>query len=215
MSLDGTTIVNRALARIGSAPIMSLEDETALARQCAAVYDDAVDLCLGLHDWAFARMTVELSRIPLETFTPINGWANAFDLPDNRLSDPLRVLANPKHPDRPLRRFALEAGRLFADETQVWATFVYRADPSTWSPVFRAAFITGLAATLAVAVASNTGLRDSLWKEAFGSDSQDMRGGLMGKAISRDVHGNPGSAPIGLAPDPLTNAGHDASEWFA
>lgn len=198
-----TALINRALARLGSAPIAALDEESSLARQCNAIYDDLLDALFGLHDWSFARRTVALDRAAVD---PINGWGYAFVLPGERLSAPLKVLRDPKDPDRPLRDYALEEGFLYADAPALWAAFTWRVDPSTWdtAPVFRAAFLSGLAAWLALPVAQNSTLREEYWVEAFGTPREDMRGGLVGKAIQRDVHGAPGAAVA--IQDPLTAA---------
>lgn len=207
MADDKIKLINRALARLGSAPLGGPAEETPKARSANAIYDDLVDFCFGLHDWTWARRTVALDKETVDPATPIvNGWLYRYDLPDNRLSEPLKVLANPTDPDRPLRRFALEEGKLYADANPVWATFIWRVDPIAWAPVFKTAFLTGLAAGLAIPVAQNTTLQKLYHELAFGTASQDFRGGLIGKAISRDVHGHPGPAPLGLSADPLSAA---------
>lgn len=201
-SITDVTIINRALARVGAPGIFALDEETSIARQAVAVYFDRRDACLGLYPWSFAKMTYKLDRLTEE---PLNGWRFAYALPGNRLSAPLKVLTDPQRPDYPLRRFTVEANAIYCDEEAVWATVIVQAAPAVWSPAFRLAVTTLVAADLAVPVGHDTALADDLRTQGEGTPSEGGRGGMLGRALIADASGAPTPAPL-LAADPLTTA---------
>ncbi len=94
--------------------------------------------------------------------------------------------------------------KLHADAEAVWATCVLPVDPAAWPPLFRAAYVTALAAELAVPQAHDIALADSLRAQAWGTPSEGGRGGLVGRAMARDAAQAPGATL--LASDPLTAA---------
>ena len=199
--LSNIDICNRALARIGAAPIMSLDDDTDLSRQVEAVFDDVVESCFAAWRWRWAAMTHALQQID---GTPLNGWAYAYAVPAAALGEPLRVMADPRRTDAPLRAFQCEGRQVFADHQPLWGVFITRHAPDLWPPLFRAGVVTWLAAHLAVPVTHDSGLAETLRQEAVGSPAEGMRGGLIGRAIALDAAAAT-TAPLG-ADDPLTGA---------
>lgn len=203
-TIDDVTIINRALARIGAGAILSRDEDTDLARQACAIYDDLVDLALAGFHWKWPVQTRRLDRLAA---TPENGWPYAYGFPPEAIGLPSRLLADPRSPDRPLREFAVEGGRIYCNEPQVWGSFVMRSSPGLWPPLFRAAFTVWLAASLAVPVTHDSNLEQSLSQQAVGNPSENLRGGLMGRAIAFDAAGSNAVAPV-LAADPLTDSWH-------
>ncbi len=199
--LDDITVINRALALLRSPPLAALDEESSKARQVSLIWDDLVEGLLGGYSWSFARKTYALDLL---AETPVNGFKHAFGLPGTRLGNPLKVLDNPADPDRPLRHWLLEDGRLFADTTPLWASFRVRAAPSEWSPAFRMLVTTAAAARLAMPITSNEGLGDYYQRQAFGGPMEAMQGGLFGRAVIADA----AAAAVAphLASDPLTAA---------
>lgn len=194
-----TALVNEALARLGSEPIAALDEETPTARKAAQIAPTVLGQVYGATSWRFARRTRALTRLDVR---PETGFRYAYALPGGRIGEPVKVLANPRYADQPLRHFAIEGGELHADMEAVWVTCVEEVDPATWPPLFRAAFVTALAGELAVPQAHDTNLADSLRVQAWGTPSEGGRGGLIGRAMARDAAQAPGSAL--LASDPLT-----------
>lgn len=204
-------IINRALARIGAAPISSLTEETAKVRQCLAVYYDRIDALLGLREWSFAGKTYALDQVAesdadfsasAKKFK--NGWRYAFSLPGDRLGLPWRVMTDPRRPDTPLRAFTIEQDRVFAEHKPLWATVTVRAAPSAWTPAFRIGAVVAVAADLCVPIAHDKTLAEALREEAQGGAADNGRGGLIGAAIAADHAGAPRKAahwqdPLGQA----------------
>jgi hypothetical protein len=213
--------MNAALARIGAAPIMAETEDTELAAQVVAVYYDRVDAILGMHPWKFARQTFRLDEIAptpdngYDAAAKIfaNGWKRSFALPGTRIGEPRSVLANPRNPDYPLRDYAIEGDRIYADTGPLWVAFTVRVAPAVWAsnPLFRLAATTAVAADLAVPVTHDKDLAAQLLTDAEGTPSEAGRGGMIGRAMAHDLAGAPIASP--LQNDPLTAARFGGQPW--
>lgn len=202
MIIDKLQIINEALGRVGSTPLFALNEDSDKARSCALMYDTEIDALFGETHWNFAQRTVRLDQADEE---PINGWRYAYALPGERVGLPVRVLSNPRQPDHPLRRYAVEGDRIYADMEPLHAAFVMRVDPQNWLPVFKRAAVMALAAALAVPISEDRTKGEEYRTIAFGNPSEGGRGGLIGRAIAEDMRGSPGPAPA-YASDPFTDA---------
>lgn len=90
MATSDTKICNVALGMAGISRIQSIDGQTTVEKDCRAIYDDARNDVLAVHDWPFARHFQELSQL---SSTPLSGYSYAYQLPaDNlraiRLNDP-------------------------------------------------------------------------------------------------------------------------------
>lgn len=202
--IDDVTIINRALARIGAGALTARDEDSDLARQACAIYDDLVDTALAAWRWNWARATRPLDRL---AETPVNGWANAFAFPVDAIGGPQRLLADPRSPDSPLREFLVEGGKVYCTPAAVWGVFILRHEPDLWPALYRTAFTAWLAAELCVPVTHDSSLAAALSQAAVGNPSENLRGGLMGRAIAFDAADSNALAPM-LAADPFTSAWH-------
>ena len=198
---DAVTIINRALARIGAGAITATDEDTDLARQCMAIWDDLSQLALSLHPWAWSRRTFALETLAVDTL----GWDKAFNFPTLALDKPYKLLDNPKQPDHPLKQFMIEGRTIYADVPLLWGQFPIRPDSRDWPAAFRTAFTMWLAAEFCVPVTHDDKMGASLRASAIGSPGEEFRGGLMGRLISQDAMASGGPAPV-MASDPLTGA---------
>lgn len=210
--VDDRWVINHALARIGSSPLAALDEETAKARQCAAVYYDRRDHLLAVYQWRFNGRTYKLDAVAETVDNGFdatnrwgNGWRYAFAMPGTALSVPRKVLDNPLDADRPLRNHLVEAGRVYANVRAIWAVMPVAVDPLYWPSWFRLAMIVLTAADLCVPIAHDRTLAEELYARGQGSPSEKGIGGLVGQAIAADISGAPAHAPL-LASDPLTTA---------
>lgn len=191
MPIDDKSIINEALARLGSKPIFSLEDETPLAAKVAQIYPTVIGDLFGCHSWIWARRTSRLDRLAVE---PETGWAYAYALPSDRSGSPVRVLTDPRRQNAPLRHFLVEGDELHADVAAVWATCVRQVAPEFWPGLFRSAAVVALAAELAVPQTHDVTLATSLRQDAWGTPNEGRRGGLVGRAMAIDAASTPGPA---------------------
>lgn len=206
MSIDRATIINWALTDIGAGPMFSVDDDSDQAEQIANVWQAVVDRTFGLTDWSFSRQTRKLVR---RAAKPENGFANGFDLPGDRIGNPLRYWSHPRD-RRPIRDFTLEAGVFYCDCAEAWSLCKTYVDPDYWPTDWRSAFIVALGAYLAVPIWQDDDMRDGRLAEAFGSPSQQLTGGMFGRLIAQDKASNPIGDPQSLD-NPLVNARYSGS----
>lgn len=80
MAVSKVGICNLALSKAGTkSTISSFTEDSNEARQCALVYDDAVDFVLRKHTWGFAQKRVILADLG----TPPTGWCYRYAYPDD------------------------------------------------------------------------------------------------------------------------------------
>jgi hypothetical protein len=189
-------IANRACALIGQEPLQSLDEDTQGGQRAALIYDSLLDFCMALVPWTFRRETVELNRLPdaplidgqVQNFQ--NGYRYCYAIPSGYKIKPNRMLRS-KEPDDVMTRFEFEGDKLFCDETKAFAQILIEQHPERWAGDFRHAFTVALAGEFAMAMADDKTVSSAKKDEAFGTSSQNFRGGLMGAAIQNDARTSP------------------------
>jgi len=199
--ISKATLVNQALIDLGQSPSFSIDDATNLGGIVDTVWPGVVDETFGLHDWTFCRRTMKLNR---HADQPKSGWSYAFDLPGNKVGDPLAILIDPRR-NAVLRDYYLEGNEVHCDAEEIWARCRVAVDPRYWDPTFRAAFRKALASELAVPLLQDIDLKIELRREAFGTPSEGGTGGKFGRLIAQNLAASPIGAPM-WQNDPLTTA---------
>lgn len=182
-------IVNAACAQIGEEPLQSLEDETDAGQSAQLIYQDVVDFNLGLYPWTFGKTLKQLSQD--DTTTPYSGFELVYDLPAERLEPPIYLTDVITDPDRRFTAYALVGAKVHTDADPLFAMIKYRPDPHNWSATFRAATITALASRLAVSLGHDRAMSESKRAEAYGTPSEQFRGGQLGAAMRADAFATP------------------------
>lgn len=184
-------IVNAACARIGEEPVQSLTEDLDGGQAASILYEEVVDFNLGLQPsgFAFAREVRQLTR--LTDAVPLAGYRYVFDVPRPYTGLPVFLTDDPKDPDCRYDRYILTNGQVNADDDPLFAMVKFRPDPHRWTATFRTATITALASRLAMAIASDRNTMDSLNQEAYGSVSDNFRGGQIRTALHEDGFANP------------------------
>lgn len=190
--IDALTIVNRACALIGDAPLQAFGTDVAGGDPAQLIFEAQLEFCLGLYPWTFARETKALTST--DQYQPSAGYRYAFQIPGNPPQEVLRLMAS-ADPDDVITEYELEAnGALSCDASAVWAQLKRNTgdiSPATFSATFTAALTSAVASDLAMARAHDKSLKAQFRQEAFGSPSENFRGGLMGAAIRADSAGAP------------------------
>ena len=119
-----------------------------------------------------------------------NGFRYCHQIPKGFTIKPNRMLRS-KDPDDVLQRFEFEGDKLYCDETVVFAQLQIEQHPERWAGDFRHAFTVALAGEFAMAMADDKNVAAAKKEEAFGSPSQNYRGGLYGAAIQNDSRNSP------------------------
>ena len=197
-------IVNAACARIGADAPQDWTTDTGDTGPISLIYEETVDFNLGVYLFSFARQLFQLS-VDDTLVNPASGYRHVFDLPPERQGQPLYITDNVRNPDARFSRYVLIDGRVHADANPLWAMCRYRPDPHAWDPAFKAATITALASRFALSLASDRSTSEQLAVQAWGTPSENFRGGELGAAIRADAF----STPPRLADfenNPLSNA---------
>lgn len=201
--LDELRVVQMAAARIGVEAPQSLE-EVHGDDSLELVYTNVVDFCLDLHPWDFTRETRQLSRLANIT-SRVLGYPYVFDLPADVIGDPLGIVSDVSEPDRPYTQWTRQGPHILALVDTLYAVVNVRPHPLRWPGAFREAAILALAGELALTMASNDGLRRELRADAYGTASENFRGGAIGVAIRAQAFRTPpkrlqaGSDPFSMA----------------
>jgi len=200
---DKVSLINRALMlQLGNPATYSIGDDSSMAASCDAAWDETLFACFSLHDWSFARRTMELVRLVEK---PQNGYEFGFALPGNRLGQVLKVMSEARLSQAVVRDYTIEGDVLYCDVGRIWARLRLLVEPDHWDGAFTAAFVVALGAKLAIALNQDEELAAQKTAEAFGTPSQAGSGGLFGRLMAQDRAAEPQGAPL-YWQDPLTAA---------
>ena len=157
---DETSIANLALAHLGQNQIMSLTDDSATARFCAIYYPQSRDEVLASHPWTFALKRANLSRL---STSPVSQWDYQFQLP----ADCIRVMQmNGFGWWQAEGQWVVEGRVILTDDQTASIKYIYRiTDAAQFTPLFVEAVSVKLASRLAVPLAGDKSMMQSLLSE--------------------------------------------------
>lgn len=187
--LTDLDIVNAACAMIGEEPLQSLEEEIDAGQAASLVYQTTVEFNLGIYLFSFSKQIRQLSRN--DVGNPLAGFDYVYDLPAERIGDPIYLTDDPTNADRRFTRYAIVGVQIHTSADPIYAMIRYRAAPHNWSPTFKAATIKAVAAEFAVPMTHDRALADQLRTAAYGTPSEQFRGGMIGAAIRADAYSTP------------------------
>lgn len=152
MAVDEVGICNMALVLVGEERINALTEDNKPARFCNEHYPNIRDEVLREGSWNVATRRAALS---IDSTKPVYEFTNAFQLP----TDYLRLIKkeNPRLPHR------IEEDKLLSDEGSMNIKYVFRlTDVSRMDPLLQKAIATKLGAELAIPIAQNLNLHQTL-----------------------------------------------------
>lgn len=206
------TVVTDALAMLGIGAV-DLEAEDPRAARILSLYQNRLDLCMGLHTWDWLNLTRKcdyVSKIADNGFDTAqarwpNGYNHAHALPGDLKKQPERVLyAN--RDDALVHDFDYEGlTRIYSNRDTLWIKGQFATGPADWPDDWRAAFTLSLASALAVPEIDNEAREKEYRAQAHGDPRENWRGGLFGGLIAQDMAANPPLSPFERE-DPLTSA---------
>lgn len=154
---SAVSICNQALAQLGAASIISLDDEKTEASLCKAMYAPLRDAVLEAYDWSFAIRWFDLPKL---TNPPIGEYANAFQLP----SSILRVIFVGQDSHSAVRDWQVEGDSIVTNAGNCRCKAIVRiTDPSKFTPLFTQALTARLAAELAVPLTKSRSTMETLF----------------------------------------------------
>lgn len=181
-------VMNMALVGLlGEAEIQDTTSSTP-GKICAKLYRPLILDLLGSYPWKFASKKDTLST----STTPTNEWKYSFSI--DAIADFVSLVAVYDSDDenaKPMKDFERFGGAIFARVTPIYIDYVYDIPEDKWPSWFVKLAATALAAELAIPITDQTSKADRLELRAYGTEAQNHRGGLFGKATNRDSVENP------------------------
>ncbi len=146
-------IINRALIKLGE-PLISSTDQGPNGRLLSLIYEDMRDFVLADHPW---RFSIKRAVLAPDEEKPLSGFAYSYTLP----SDCLTLYRFGEYYKRPNysaniirsdERYSIEGNKILCNQTsKLYLTYVSRVtDPSRFSPWFKEALATKIAAEIAM-----------------------------------------------------------------
>jgi hypothetical protein len=190
MALASTVnIANAALARIGADPVQDFNDDDDEGRAAGFAYERVVEFNFGIYPFSFAKEIRQLSVN--SAATPLSGFTYVYDLPPERLGQPIYITDDVTDPDRRFSKFALVGSEVHASPDALFAMIRFLPAPNLWSPTFKSATISALCADFALSIAHDKSLADQMHRLAYGTSSENYRGGELGAAMRADAYSTP------------------------
>jgi len=154
MQNQWVSIANRALARIGTQSISSLDEGSTASLYCSKLLPEAVQSVYGQYDWRSARKRIQLA--PLET-DPIYEWDYAFQLP----SDFARLISVDTE-----NEYSLEGQTILSNDEDLYITYIAYPIEATFIPGYIShLLVTFLAFLLSTPMSSNESMAQRLLGE--------------------------------------------------
>lgn len=154
MAVSRIDIANMALLKLGQPPIMSLTDNSVIARRVSQEIEPALETVLRAYPWPFAVKRVELPRL-LER--PVYQFAYYYQMP----SDLIRLISLHIH----ATAYDLEGDKLATDAETAHIKYVSRdAALDAMDMATRDVIALNLAARLSTIVTENQQLQRQLWQ---------------------------------------------------
>ncbi|WP_107314000.1 hypothetical protein [Burkholderia metallica] len=167
-------IANRALTKLGSARITSLDEDSKAAATLNSMYDDVLDACLREHVWSFAKTRAKLAAL---ADAPLFGFGYQYRLPADfiRLIQIGQFLVYPKTDTRGL--FSIESGNILTDlQAPLYIRYTKRVtDPNAMDALFRETFACRLAIEGCEAITQSSTKRQAAWAEHDRAIAQAIR----------------------------------------
>jgi hypothetical protein len=177
------SICSDALIMLGASPLSSFADGTDEAQVADRLYDDVRDTLLMQYAYSWTMKKVQLARL---TDAPINEWTYKYALPSDILGNPKAVFNTSAIGGLPVRDFEIYAGGLYTDYTNVWIDYQFRPEASLFPQYFVRLLKTALAAEFAEPITDQITKANYFHERAYGSPSENMRGGLVRVSINID-----------------------------
>jgi len=193
------SICSDALIMLGASPLSSFSDGTDEAQIADRLYDDIRDTLLMQYAYSWSIKKVKLARL---ADAPINEWKYKYQLPGDMLGNPKAVFITSAVGGVPARNFEIYALGLYTNYEDVWIDYQYRPEPASFPPYFARLLKYALAAEFAEPITDQASKADYYHARAYGSPSDNMRGGLVRVAINIDGSDRP---PQTIQEFPLTD----------
>jgi len=158
MAITKTTIVNKALTKVGAQPVVSIDDDTEQARAISRVYELALRSILSECKWNFATRRKLLSA----SATEFEWYENSEKYVYSKPADCIRVIStNDKY-----ATWREEGDYILSDTANLGIRYVtYLDDPAKYSHAFIDAFVDKLCSDIAYSIVNSSSLGDTFFEK--------------------------------------------------
>jgi len=177
------SICSDALIMLGAAPLSSFATGTDEAQVADRLYDDVRDTLLMQYAYSWSVQKVKIAQL---ASTPINEWKYTYALPGDMLGNPKAVFNTSSVGSRPVRDFEIYNLGLYTNYEEVWIDYQFRPEPAIFPPYFVRLLKMALAAEFAEPITDQITKAEYYHGKAYGSQSENMRGGLVRVAMNID-----------------------------
>ena len=188
MPATDISICSRALVTLGARPISSfLATEGDSAVLCASIYPGLKDGIMASFPWRGLMFKKELTR---EATAPIGEWDYSYLLPGDMLSMPHAVFRETAE-TVPEHDFEIFNQKLYTRFERILVDYTASGvSESVWPAYFVDLMVTCVCAEIAFAVTDQQSVADNWTARAYGSPSQNKRGGAMAAAMAISSQGS-------------------------
>lgn len=191
MAVSDVAVCSRALIRVGMPTITSLSgaDTSDRAKTCITLYEPLKTGILAMHPWRFTMRKVQLAQ----TTAPTNEWRYAYQLPSENIAGPHAVFNSTAVGARPLisESFEIFGRKLYTDESVIVIDYQENVAEADWPPWFTSLVEYAMAAALAPVLTNREDLTTEYHARAWGTPSDNFRGGWFAVASSLNGQFNP------------------------
>lgn len=189
MAITDIDICNRALVSLGEGVISSLTaDGTDKSLACATLYEGIKHMVLSMRAWRFSMYKVQLARL---VDTPANEWNYAYQLPPDMLAGPRAVFTSTNTGELPMTDFEIFGDKLFTDHTVIVIDYQADVNENKMPRWFVQLLAMALAGFMGKLVTDSASLAQDFLQRAFGTPSEQMRGGYFAICAQIDAAANP------------------------
>ena len=200
MATTDVSLCNRSLTRLGLEAIAGFAEDSDKARVCDRMYPGIRDSILAMHPWRFATGKVALNRL---VSTPVNEWKYAYRLPANLIAGPYAVFNSDQVGATPTTGFEIFEDMVFSSEELIIVDYRFRPSEAKFLPLFQELVVYAVAAATAIILTDSKELAALYHEAAWGTASDNMRGGMFAVAARENAASNPALA---IEDNSLTNA---------
>lgn len=185
------SICSDALILLGAKAITSFNDGTDESSVCDRLYSDIRDSTLSMYPWSFATKKVALARL---VTAPGSVWKYAFQLPGDRLANPLAVYqsANVGSPVR--KDWEIQGDQLLTNLETVFIDYKFSVPEYAMPQYFVQLMKYMMAWHLAMPITEQTDKAGYWQGVAVGGPAENGRGGFFRSSTQIDGQGNPSRA---------------------
>lgn len=184
----GVRICSDALLLLGARAITSFNDGTDASSVCDRLYPNVRDTTLTMYRWSFSVKKIALAQL---VTAPSSVWRYAYQLPGDRLGNPLAVYASANVGSPVQKDWEIQGDQLLTNLPAVFIDYQYSVPEYAMPQYFVQLLKYQMAWHIAEAITEQADKSLRWQRVALGDPAENMRGGYFRQATQMDAQGNP------------------------